>query len=137
MATCSISVCLGPAMTAARIVDVAVFARRDGLFASTCRPPSRLRSTHARGPECHRLPCRFVQPASEALQAFVHRNPLLPPGGALESPRVGHVVALVARSPSFKADLRLVSEQLLDQVDQLQETHGIARPASNVEGVTG
>src|SRR4051812_43421551 len=104
---CSISICCGPAMIAARIVFVV------GLLVTVMLPlaTSCPRSYRPVLGNCrhHRRKRTFLgQPIGQAFQAFLHSHAGLPPGIPLKFSGVGDVVALVAGSPGVELDSGLL-----------------------------
>src|SRR3954451_5379045 len=87
-----------------------------GLMSEYRIPPSARRSELRDG-----HPARFEQPLIQALDARPHVNLRRPAGGRLESPRVGDVIALVARTPFLHPDVGFRAVQRSDHLEQLEQ----------------
>src|SRR5437660_12565904 len=82
-----------------------------------------------------RKAARFEQPVEQPLHARVNVDLRSPAGGGFEFSRVGDVVALVAGTPVFETDGRLLALQAPDQLQKFEQADGVAESSANVEGL--
>src|SRR4051794_12008666 len=80
---------------------------------------------------------RFEQPVQQPLHARVNVDLGSPAGCGFELSRVRHVITLVAGTPVFETNGRLLALQAPDQLQKLEQADRVAKSAANVEGLSG